>query len=175
MNDDLDIKSLVADLRVVRVRYELPDTSAFVRYQPAYDEDPNNLQVHHYDGELPLSCSDTGSFSLKELVNELRYAYVLVHLFPDESAMNFYLAGLDNGLAQLEFIGGSYDFNRLWITSGVSNVGVPMAIFLGKRPAVNGQASVTLVDHREYPVGQLVYRAIGGAGEHVGEEFFNQN
>ena len=43
MNDDLDIKSLVADLRVVRVRYELPDTSAFVRYQPAYDEDPNNL------------------------------------------------------------------------------------------------------------------------------------
>ena len=89
MHDDLDIKSLVADLRVVRVRYELPDTAAFVRYQPAYDEDPNNLKVHHYDGELPLSCSNTGSFSLKELVNELRYAYVLVHLFPDESAMNF--------------------------------------------------------------------------------------
>jgi hypothetical protein len=39
MHDDLDIKSLVADLRVVRVRYELPDTAAFVRYQPAYDED----------------------------------------------------------------------------------------------------------------------------------------
>jgi hypothetical protein len=39
--------------------------------------------------------------------------------------MNFYLAGLDNGLAQLEFIGGSYDFNRLWITSGVSNLGCP--------------------------------------------------
>ncbi|MGL4887891.1 MAG: hypothetical protein ACRC4V_16415, partial [Aeromonas veronii] len=118
MNDELDIKSLVAELRVVRVRYELPDTSAFVRYQPAYDEDPNNLKVHHYDGELPLSCSETGTFNLKELVNELRYAYVLVHLFPDESAMNFYLTGLDTGLAQLEFIGGSYDFNRLWITSG---------------------------------------------------------
>lgn len=84
MSDELDIKSLAADLRVVRVRYELPDTSAFVRYQPAYDEDPNNLKVHHYDGELPLSCSETGSFNLKELVNELRYAYVLVHLFPDE-------------------------------------------------------------------------------------------
>ena len=40
MHDDLDIKSLVADLRVVRVRYELPDTAAFVRYQPAYDGDP---------------------------------------------------------------------------------------------------------------------------------------
>ena len=50
MHDDLDIKSLVADLRVVRVRYELPDTAAFVRYQPAYDVDPNNLKVHHYDG-----------------------------------------------------------------------------------------------------------------------------
>ena len=175
MHDDLDIKSLVADLRVVRVRYELPDTAAFVRYQPAYDEDPNNLKVHHYDGELPLSCSNTGSFSLKELVNELRYAYVLVHLFPDESAMNFYLAGLDNGLAQLEFIGGSYDFNRLWITSGVSSLGVPMAIFLGKRHAVNGQPSVTLVDHRERVAGRLVYRAIGGAGDHVGEDFFNND
>ena len=175
MHDDLDIKSLVADLRVVRVRYELPDTAAFVRYQPAYDEDLSNLKVHHYDGELPLSCSNTGSFSLKELVNELRYAYVLVHLFPDESAMHFYLAGLDNGLAQLEFIGGSYDFNRLWITSGVSGLGVPMAIFLGKRHAVNGQFSVSLVDHREQAAGRLVYRAIGGAGDHVGEDFFNND
>ena len=175
MSDELDIKSLAADLRVVRVRYELPDTSAFVRYQPAYDEDPNNLKVHHYDGELPLSCSETGTFNLKELVNELRYAYVLVHLFPDESAMNFYLTGLDTGLAQLEFIGGSYDFNRLWITSGVSNLGVPMAIFLGKRHAVNGQPSVSLVDHREQAAGKLVYRAIGGAGDHVGEDFFNND
>ncbi|KAL8188452.1 UNVERIFIED_CONTAM: hypothetical protein K2H54_000129 [Gekko kuhli] len=139
MSDELDIKSLAADLRVVRVRYELPDTAAFVRYQPAYDEDPNNLKVHHYDGELPLSCSETGSFNLKELVNELRYAY-------------------------LEFIGGSYDFNRLWITSGISNLGVPMAIFLGKRHAVNGQPSVSLVDHRVQTAGKLVYRAIGGAG-----------
>lgn len=170
-----DIKSLVAALKVVRVRYELPDTSAFIRYQPVYEEDPNNLKVHHYDGELPLSCSQTGTFSLKELVNELRYAYLLIHLFPSDTAMNFYLSGLDNGLAQLEFIGGSYDFNRLWITSGISSVGVPMAIFLGKRPAVNGQPSVTLIDHREHPVGQLVYRAIGGAGDHVGEEFFNQH
>jgi hypothetical protein len=108
-------------------------------------------------------------------VNELRYAYVLVHLFPDESAMNFYLTGLDTGLAQLEFIGGSYDFNRLWITSGISNLGVPMAIFLGKRHAVNGQPSVTLVDHRELAAGRMVYRAIGGAGEHVGEDFFNND
>ncbi|SIQ46803.1 hypothetical protein SAMN05880558_103353 [Aeromonas sp. RU39B] len=169
-----DIRSLVDALKVVRIRYELPDTSAFIRYQPVYEEDPNNLKVHHYDGELPLSCSQTGAFSLKELVNELRYAYLLIHLFPSDTAMHFYLSGLDNGLAQLEFIGGSYDFNRLWITSGISNVGVPMAIFLGKRPAVNGQPSVTLVDHRELAAGQLVYRAIGGAGDHVGEEFFNQ-
>lgn len=175
MMNDLDIKSLVAELTVVRVRYELPDTSAFIRYQPRYDEDPNTLKVHHYDGEIPLSCTNTGEFTLKALVNELRYAYVLVHLFPDESAMNFYLSGLDNGLAQLEFIGGSYDFNRLWISSGISNCGIPMAIFLGKRHAVNGQPSVSLVDHREESAGKLVYRAIGGAGDHVGEDFYNQD
>ena len=53
MTNELDIKTLASGLEVVRVRYELPDTSAFVRYQPAYDEDPNTLKVHHYDGELP--------------------------------------------------------------------------------------------------------------------------
>jgi PII-like signaling protein len=50
-----------------------------------------------------------------------------------------------------------------------------MAIFLGKRHAVNGQPSVTLVDHREQVAGRLVYRAIGGAGDHVGEDFFNND
>ena len=165
MNDELDIKSLVAELRVVRVRYELPDTSAFVRYQPAYDEDPNNLKVHHYDGELPLSCSETGTFNLKELVNELRYAYVLVHLFPDESAMNFYLTGLDTGLAQLEFIGGSYDFNRLWdhqryLQSGRAHGHLPWQAsrrewpalgFAGGSPRTGGRQT-GLSCHRRWPV-----------------------
>jgi hypothetical protein len=50
-----------------------------------------------------------------------------------------------------------------------------MAIFLGKRHAVNGQPSVTLVDHREQVAGRLAYRAIGGAGDHVGEDFFNND
>ena len=35
MTNELDIKTLASGLKVVRVRYELPDTSAFVRYQPA--------------------------------------------------------------------------------------------------------------------------------------------
>ena len=46
---------------------------------------------------------------------------VLVHLFPDESAMNFYLAGLDNGLAGWSS-SVAPGFSRLWITSGVSPI-----------------------------------------------------
>ncbi len=62
-------------------------------------------------------------------MNELRYAYVLVHLFPDESAMNLSdRSGYRVGPAGVHR--RPYDFNRLWITSGISNLGVPMAIFL---------------------------------------------
>ncbi len=40
---------------------------------------------------------------------------------------------------------------------------------------MNGQPSVSLVDHRVQTAGKLVYRAIGGAGDHVGEDFFNND
>lgn len=51
---------------------------------------------------------------------------VLVHLFPDECHALLPRRPRQR-LAQLEFIGGSYDFNRLWITSGVSGLGVRKA------------------------------------------------
>ena len=172
----LALEDIVKGLEIVRVRYEMPDSSALVRYVARFDDDqPEELTVHASWGDQAVKAAKTGSFTLKELVNELRYAYVLVHAFPDETTMDYFLAGMDTGLAQLEFIGGNYDFDRMWVTRGVSNLGLPVAIFLGQRHAVNAQPSVTLVDHRQHAMGEVVYRAVRGAGEHVGEEYFTQD
>ncbi len=169
------IKEIVEQLELVRVRYEMPDCSAFVRYLPRFDDaQPEELTVQSYWGIPPVSGEKKGVFSLPSLVNELHYAYVLVHLFPSTTALEYFLAGFDTSLSQLEFIGGNFDFNNMWITSGENNLGIPMAIFLGQRNAVNGQPSVTLVDHREKVTGRVAYRAVGGAGDHVGEDFYNE-
>ena len=173
---EIGVRDLVNGLEVVRVRYDLPDTSALVRYLPRYDESqPQELTVNSAWGEKAVGARKTGEFSLASLTAELHYAYILVHVFPSEQAMDYFLAGFDTSLSQLEFIGGNYDFNRMWITSGMSNVGLPVAIFLGQRNAVNGQPSVTLVDHRSEVAGKVVYRAVRGAGEHVGEEFYAED
>lgn len=172
-SEPLTVKSIVEDLVIYRMRYELANTSAYVRYQAAKPAENDVLQVHEGVYKDPVSLTKTGEFSLKELVNQLDYAYVLVHVFPDEETMNYYLQGFDMALSQLEFVGGSYDFQRLYINSGMSNLSLPVAIYLGERNAVNNQPSVTLLDHREEAAGKVVYRAVGGAGEHVGEEFFN--
>lgn len=171
---EIDIQTMVEKTELVRIRYEMPDSSAFVRYLPSFDESaPESLTVQSFWGRQPTHLSKTGRFRLPDLVNELSYAYILVHVFPTENDLNYFLAGFDTSLSQLEFIGGNYDFNNMWITSGLSDLGIPMAIFLGQRNAVNGQPSVTLVDHRAEPKGQVVYRAVRGAGEHVGEEYYS--
>ncbi|MRI34971.1 hypothetical protein EOPP23_18505 [Endozoicomonas sp. OPT23] len=170
------LQDIVKGLEISRVCYEMPDTSAVVRYCARFDDDqPEELTVHSSWGDPAVNARKTGSFSLKELVNELRYAYVLVHVFAEEAHMDYYLAGMDAGLAQLEFIGGNFDFERMWVTRGISNLELPIAIFLGQRHAVNAQPSVTLVDHRQKAMGEVAYRAVRGAGEHVGEEFYNQD
>lgn len=166
-------EDIVRDLRVYRVRYDMPDTSAFVRYSPNFQRDPDELTVH-MDAVLErhVNATETGTFTLPELVNELVYAYINVHVFPDREALDFFVSGFDGALSQIGFIGGSFDWGRLWMMRGRSNIGLPVAVFLGQRSAVNGQAAVTLVDHRHHRRGVRVYRAVGGAGTHVGEEFF---
>ncbi|KAB7695119.1 hypothetical protein [Plesiomonas shigelloides] len=172
MQQTFTIKEITENLQIARMRYQLPDTSAYIRYQPELSCDNTNISVQ---GGMMLpheSCEPAGIFKLAELVNELNFAYLLVHIFPDTDSMNYFVAGFDTGLSQLDFIGGSFDNHRFWLTSGLSNLGVPVVVFYGQRNAVNGQPSVTLVDHRENPAGQVAWRAIRGAGEHVGEEFF---
>ncbi len=169
----LSIEDIVAGLRVVRCRYQMADTSAFVRYLPRFDPDPDDLSVKidPYT-EKHVAADQTGEFSLAELVTELELAYITVHVFPSRQARDFFNAGMDGGLRQVEFIGGQVDWYRLWLTTGTSNIGVPLAIFLGQRLAVNGRPSVSLIDHRTNLMGRMAYRAVGGSGQHVGEEFY---
>jgi hypothetical protein len=170
---DVSIEDIVRDLEIFRVRYFMPDTSAYVRYQPEFDHHPDELTVHVDPAPAGhVAVEETGRFRLPDLVNELELAYILVHLFPSPEARDYFIAGFDGALAQLDFIGGNYDLSRLWITKGTSNLGLPVAIFLGQRNAVNNQPSVSLIDHRSDYKGRLAYRAIRGSGTHVGEEFF---
>jgi len=169
----ISIEDVVRDLRIVRARYIMPDTSAYVRYLPRFDPNPEDIAVHlDPHTESHVEAEKTGEFTVKDLVNELRFAYVQIHLFASRDARNAFVSGFDDALYQLQFIGGNYDFNRLWISSGTSNLGIPVAIFLGLRAAVNGQPSVSLIEHRDNPRGIMRYRAVRGAGDHVGEEFF---
>lgn len=169
----LSIEDIVARLRVVRCRYHMPDTSAFVRYLPRFDPDPEDLSVKiDPETEKHVEADQTGEFSLPELVTELELAYITVHVFPSRQARDFFNAGMDGGLRQVEFIGGQFDWHRLWLTTGTSNIGVPIAIFLGQRMAVNGRPSVSLIDHRSTVMGRMAYRAVGGSGQHVGEEYY---
>lgn len=173
--DSLTPEDIVRELRLVRVRYDMPDTSAFVRYAPNFQRDPDELTVHmDADLERHTGAAETGSFTLPDLVNDLVYAYINVHVFPDREALDFFVSGFDGALSQLGFIGGTFDWNRLWMMRGRSNIGLPVAVFLGQRSAVNGQPAVTLIDHRTFRRGVRVYRAVGGAGTHVGEEFFEE-
>lgn len=169
----LTIEDIVARLRLVRCRYQMADTSAYVRYLPRFDRDPDDLSVKidPYT-DKHVSTDQTGEFSLPELVTELELAYITVHVFPSRQARDFFNAGMDGGLRQVEFIGGQFDWQRLWLTTGTSNIGVPIAIFLGQRMAVNGRPSVSLIDHRTNVMGRMAYRAVGGSGQHVGEEYY---
>lgn len=68
-NNNLDIKSLVADLRGDEC------LAICLILQFSYIISPPMTQSHllklpHHDGELPLSCSEIGTFNLKELVSE---------------------------------------------------------------------------------------------------------
>lgn len=169
----LPVEDIVGRLRVVRARYHMADTSAYVRYLPRFDADPEDLSVKidPYT-ERHITADQTGEFSLPELVTELEMAYITVHIFPSRQARDFFNAGMDGALRQIEFIGGQFDWQRLWLTTGTSNIGVPVAIFLGQRAAVNGRPSVSLIDHRFTPKGRMAYRAVGGSGQHVGEEYY---
>ncbi len=169
----LAVSDIVEALRVVRTRYHMPDTSAFVRYVPRFDAHPEDLYVKVDPFTEPHTHADaTGTFSLPQLVGELEFAYITVHLFPTRSARDVFVSGFDYALRQVEFVDGSVDWRRLWLTAGLANVGIPIAIFLGQRNAINGRPSVSLIDHRTLSSGALVYRAVGGSGDHVGEEYF---
>ena len=169
----LSVEEIVQQMRIVRVRYNLADTSAYVRYLPRFNPQPGELSVHvdpfaeHHEG-----AEVTGEFRLPELVNELIQAYIRVHVFNSREQRNYFVSGFDHALAQLDFVGGGFGFNRLWITVGTTNIGVPVCIYLGQRTAVNRQPSVTLVDHRFESRGKAVYRAVSGYEDHVGEEYF---
>jgi len=170
----LGIEEIVRDMRIIRARYIMPDTSAYVRYLPHFDPNPEDFTVNvDPNTEQHEQAERTGEFSIRELVTELVYAYIQIHLFPNRVTRNFFIAGFNDSLVQLEFVGGRYDFNRLWINAGTSNLGIPSAIFLGQRPGVNGQPMVSLIDHRESTRGVTRYRAVRGYGDHVGEEFFD--
>jgi len=170
---DFSVQELVEQMHIVRVRYLLADTSAYVRYMPRFNPQPEDLSVHldpfaeHHEG-----AEVTGEFRLPELVKELIHAYIRVHVFASREQRNYFIAGFDDALTQLDFVGGGFGFDRLWITAGTTNVGVPACIYLGQRTAVNKQPTVTLVDHRDDPRGVLAYRAVGGYADHVGEEYF---
>ncbi|GGK49656.1 hypothetical protein [Salinarimonas ramus] len=169
----LTIEDVVARLEVVRARYFMPDTSAWVRYLPAFDPDPEDLSVKiDPNTERHVSAEETGRFTLPRLVTELELAYMTVHLFPTRQARDFFVAGFDGALRQVEFIGGQFDWNRLWMTAGTANIGVPIVVFLGQRAAVNNRPSVSLIDHRQVVRGRMAYRAVGGSGAHVGEEYY---
>ena len=169
----LTVQDVVDRMRIVRVRYTLADTSAYVRYLPRFNPQPEDLTVHvdpfaeHHEG-----AEVTGEFRLPELVNELIHAYIRVHIFASREQRNYFVGGFDEALTQLDFVGGGFGFNRLWITVGTTNIGVPVCIYLGQRTAVNRQPTVSLVDHRENARGDVVYRAVGGYRDHVGEEYF---
>lgn len=169
----LSVEEIVDRLRVVRTRYFMPDTSAYVRYLPAFDPDPEDLSVKiDPDTETHVHAEETGVFSLPELVTELELAYITVHVFPSRQARDFFVAGFDGSLRQVEFIGGAFDWHRLWLTAGTSNIGVPICVFLGLRSGMNNRPSVSLIDHRRVVKGRMAYRAVGGSGVHVGEEHY---
>ncbi|MGJ3263008.1 MAG: hypothetical protein ACFE0R_07215 [Salinarimonas sp.] len=169
----LTIEDVVARLEVVRARYFMPDTSAFVRYLPTFDPDPADLSVKiDPNTEKHVSAEETGRFSLPQLVTELELAYITVHLFPNRQARDHFVAGFDGALRQVEFIGGQFEWSRLWLTTGTANIGTPIAVFLGQRAAVNNRPSVSLIDHRQVVRGRMAYRAVGGSGAHVGEEYY---
>jgi hypothetical protein len=168
----ISVEEVVRDMRITRVRYFMADTSAYIRYLPRFNPNPEDLSVnidpfaeHHVEAE------ETGEFSIPELVNELSHAYVNIHLFPDREARNYFMAGFDESLKQVDFVAGRFEFSRLWVTAGMSNIGLPVAVFLGQRHAVNNQPSVSIHDHREHIRGGHVYRAVRGYGDHVGEEY----
>ncbi|BAU57527.1 hypothetical protein HH1059_08340 [Halorhodospira halochloris] len=174
--ESYSIEELVEQLRIVRVRYNLVDTSAYVRYLPRFNAQPEDLTVHvdpfaeHHEG-----AEVTGEFRIPELVSELINAYIRIHLFSSREQRNYFVAGFDDALTQLNFVGGGFGFDRLWITVGTTNVGVPVCIYLGQRTAVNRQPTVSLIDHRFNSRGDLVYRAVGGYEDHVGEEYFESS
>ncbi|MFP4146143.1 MAG: hypothetical protein ACLFSI_00325 [Halorhodospira sp.] len=171
--ETMSVEEIVEQMRIVRVRYNLADTSAYVRYMPRFNPQPEDLTVHvdpfaeHHEG-----AEITGEFRLPELVNELIHAYIRVHVFASREQRNYFVSGFDDALTQLDFVGGGFGFNRLWITVGTTNIGMPVCIYLGQRTAVNRQPTVTLVDHRTESGGKPVYRAVGGYADHVGEEYF---
>lgn len=172
----LSIEEIVRRTEVVRARYFMADTSAYVRYLPRFDPEPEDLSVKiDPDTERHVEADQTGTFTLPGLVTELELAYITVHIFPTRQARDYFVAGFDGALRQIGFIGGGFDWSRLWLTSGTSNIGVPTAIFLGQRHAVNNRPSVSLVDHRSTVSGRLAYRAVGGSGDHVGEEYYPED
>ncbi len=169
----LSIEDFIRGTEVVRARYFMADTSAFVRYLPRYDPDPEDLSVKiDPDTERHVQAEQTGSFTLPQLVTELEQAYITVHIFTTRQARDHFVAGFDAALRQIGFIGGVFDWSRLWLTSGTSNIGVPTAIFLGQRTGVNNRPSVSLIDHRATIKGRMAFRAVAGSGSHVGEEFY---
>ena len=106
-------------------------------------------------------------------MTELELAYITVHLFPTRQARDYFIAGFDGGLAadrvhrravRLETGSGSPPARP---TSAP-----PIAVFLGQRAAVNNRPSVSLIDHRQVVKGRMAYRAVGGSGAHVGEEYY---
>ncbi len=168
----ISIEEVVRDMRITRVRYVMADTSAYVRYLPRFNPNPEDLSVNIDPfAENHVEAEETGEFSIPELVNELSQAYVNIYLFPDREARNYFMAGFDESLKQVDFVAGRFEFSRLWVTAGMSNIGLPVAVFLGQRHAVNNQPSVSIYDHREQIRGEHVYRAVRGYGNHVGEEF----
>jgi hypothetical protein len=172
----LSIEEIVARTEVVRARYFMADTSAYVRYLPRYDPEPADLSVKiDPNTERHVEAEQTGAFTLPGLVTELELAYITVHLFPTRQARDYFVAGFDGALRQIGFIGGAFDWTRLWLTSGTSNIGVPTAIFLGQRTAVNNRPSVSLIDHRSAVKGRLAFRAVGGSGDHVGQEYYPED
>ena len=169
----LSIEHIVAEMEIIRVRYEMPDTSAFVRYLPDANTNPTDRLANTIPGHgAPVAVTETGRFHIPQLVHELSYTYIHVILFASDEARRYYVAGFDSALAQLEFIEGMVDFRRLWLTSGVSNLGIPTVLFLGQRSEVNGQPAVSIIDRRHAAEGVRVYRAVGGAGDHIGEEYY---
>ncbi|MGF1757010.1 hypothetical protein L4D76_03465 [Photobacterium sagamiensis] len=59
-SDNFTVKDVVENLEIIRVRYELPDSSAFVRYEASFDDSQpeDRIRLKAQDGSPHMSLKE---------------------------------------------------------------------------------------------------------------------